>query len=371
MARSRTSRSTAWWPRCTPSNAPIVTARPARPRGHVGRGRGSTFTTRSVAEHDRRLHARAAPLVDREQLRALVEHGERARARRRRAAARAPRTSRRARPRAPRRRATTIGSRSRIACRGVSTDARRDRPRSRSSGCASSTPNDPTRSRRSVAEVRASAERRPEIGRERADVGAARAVDHERRLGIRARLERLRPRCGRCAPCAASRSTSLPSPRELVQPPALHLQRRHHRRDLLRLAEERLRRLLDLLARTAASRPARAPRPTRRACRSRCRTRRARGTTSSVSCRKRSSRVARPEPDEQHAGRVGIERARVADPPLPDTPCAACRRRRATSTPPACRRPPARRVATRSPHVATARARMLARRPSSARARRS
>ena len=65
----------------------------------------------------------------------------------------------------------------------------------------------------------------------------------------------------------------------------------------------------------------------RRASRSR---RRARPRPCSVfgsAVRKRSRRVARPDADEQHAGRVGIERAGVADPPL-----AEHRRRVATTS---------------------------------------
>ena len=42
--------------------------------------------------------------------------------------------------------------------------------------------------------------------------------------------------------------------------------------------------------------------------------------------------------EEQHAGRVGIERAGVADLPRRRAPCGAWRRRRATSSPLACRR---------------------------------
>ena len=51
------------------------------------------------------------------------------------------------------------------------------------------------------------------------------------------------------------------------------------------------------------------------------------------------------QPDQQHPGGVGIERARVADPLLPEDACGTGPRRRATSIPPACRRRPARRSA--------------------------
>ena len=66
------------------------------------------------------------------------------------------------------------------------------------------------------------------------------------------------------------------------------------------------------------------------------------GTPSSVSWRNRISRVTPPEADEQHAGRVGIERPRVPDPPLAVDLAQLRRPRRATSTPPACRRRPTR-----------------------------
>ena len=53
------------------------------------------------------------------------------------------------------------------------------------------------------------------------------------------------------------------------------------------------------------------------------------------------------ESDEQHAGRVGIERARVPDPALAVELAHAARRRRATCAPPACRPPPVRRARAR------------------------
>ena len=105
--------------------------------------------------------------------------------------------------------------------------------------------------------------------------------------------------------------------RELVEPATADLHRRHHRRELLDVADEARRRALRPRRASAASAAGRRPRPTRRACSSRCRTRSARGTPCRASWRNRSRRVRAPEADEQHAGGVGIERARVPDPALP------------------------------------------------------
>ena len=122
--------------------------------------------------------------------------------------------------------------------------------------------------------------------------------------------------------------------RELVQPAAADLQRRDHRRHLLDVADERAR----IAVATSASvtgigrafehRARRVERVGRDAERRR---------VPRYVLRRLLQEAQQPrdpaEADEQHAGRVGIERARVPDPPLPVDACAASRRRRATSSP--------------------------------------
>src|SRR5262245_14911552 len=90
-------------------------------------------------------------------------------------------------------------------------------------------------------EVRVATERRAEIGRQRAHVRAARAVNDDRRLRMRPGLERLD-----LEPVDAHSSRdpfdldTLSC--ELVQPLPLYLQRGDHRWDLLDLADEGRRR---------------------------------------------------------------------------------------------------------------------------------
>ena len=110
----------------------------------------------------------------------------------------------------------------------------------------------------------------------------------------------------------------LPGARELVQAAAADLQRRHHRRHLLDVADE---------ARASRSRTAASVTGIGR----RSRTAPAASSVSVatpnaivpryafvVSCRKRSSRVTRPSPTSSTPVASGIERAGVADPLLPE-----------------------------------------------------
>ncbi len=113
-----------------------------------------------------------------------------------------------------------------------------------------------------------------------------------------------------------ARSTSTPGTRELVEPASADLHRRHHRRELLELADEardrgfdvvageRHRLLLDDLARRVegAGRDPEHDAP-------------AVGLPGLLE-EPQQARGA-PETDEQHAGGVGIERARVPDAALP------------------------------------------------------
>ena len=293
-------------------------------------------------EHDRRLDSRAPPFVHREQRAVVVDHRERARRRRARRAARAPRTWRRARPRAPVRASTTTRSRSRIASVGVSTAASGSASIA-SSGRASSSVNR-RRGAGAGSEVRAAAERGAEVGRERADVGAARARDPDRRpRGTAPRsnvfdvelvdahrpggaLDLHRPRArarsrrrppifiadtigGTCSmsPTNARAAASSSSRRELHLGAFEHRARRVER--VGRDAEHDAAAVLLPRLLQEAQQP--------------------RGAT---------------EADEQHAGGVGIERARVADAASGRRRRAAWPRRRATSSPAACRRRPTRRA---------------------------
>ena len=145
-------------------------------------------------------------------------------------------------------------------------------------------------------EVRAAPERDAEIGRQRADVGAAPALDQHGRLRVRPRLEVLDDETVDVD--ATRRALDVDArARELVEPATADLHRRHHRRELLDVAEE-----------------ARRPRPPRlgRARAASVAARRRRPTASSVlvampnttrprydlpaSWRNRRSRVARPRP---------------------------------------------------------------------------
>ena len=125
------------------------------------------------------------------------------------------------------------------------------------------------------------------------------------------------------------RSTSSPA-RELVQPATADLQRRHHRRDLLEVADEAQR----IAATTSASGHRHRPPLEHRARRVERVGGDAERDGAPVGLGRLLQEPQQPgdatEPDEQHAGRVGVERARVADALLADTPCAASRRRRAT-----------------------------------------
>jgi hypothetical protein len=87
-----------------------------------------------------------------------------------------------------------------------------------------------------VAQVGATTEQPPEIGGERADVRAGGALDVDRqdtRAPARRSMSNAWIVTGR-----GGRSTSMPSPRQLVEAPAVDLDRRHHRRHLLDLADE-------------------------------------------------------------------------------------------------------------------------------------
>src|SRR3954453_2034133 len=75
-ASSRTSRNTAWCPRCTPSYTPMVTTAPGPPSRAAERlGRWSTMRTavlppssRLRGHDDRRTQGRTAGVVDRQQI---------------------------------------------------------------------------------------------------------------------------------------------------------------------------------------------------------------------------------------------------------------------------------------------------------------
>ena len=215
------------------------------------------------------------------------------------------------------------------------------------SSCASSSVNDPTRRRRSVSEVREAAERGAEIGGERADVGAAPALDDDGRLRVRTGRELLD-----LEPVDAHRPRRpldlLPGPGQLVEATPADLHRRDHRRELLDVADEARERALDLVAgerhgalvedlargvERAGGDAEHDPAPV--------------GLALLREVAQQAGGAA--EPDEQHAGGVGIEGAGVTRPGAGRRPCASDRRRRATCSPPACRRRRGRPAGCRAP----------------------
>ena len=169
----------------------------------------------------------------------------------------------------------------------------------------------------------AAAEQVPEVGGQRADVGARRALDLDavdervgRRLDVEA-VDRHRP--GRPLDLDALAG-------QLVQAAAADLERRHHRRHLHDRRRSRWSATAradvvevdvghvvagDDLAGGVEGRRLHAEHDLAR-CRSCGR-----------SVRKRSSRVTDADADEQHAGGVGVERAGVADAALAEAPAAA------------------------------------------------
>ena len=180
--------------------------------------------------------------------------------------------------------------------------------------------------RRERVEVGAAAERRAEVGGERADVGAGAALHADRRHRVRPGLEALDGEAldvhgaGRALHLLAAAG-------EIVEAPAADAQRAHHRRDLLDVADEAGRGGVDLLAghRQRATVEHRAGRVERAR-------RDAEHDVAPVDLRA-VLEVAQqpgdpPEPDEQHAGRVRVERAGVPDTALP----VDARRRRATTS---------------------------------------
>ena len=196
--------------------------------------------------------------------------------------------------------------------------------------------NEPIARRRSDARCAQPPERDADIGRERTDVGAAAALDEHGGLRVRPRLEVLDHEAidvdaTRLALDVDARA------RELVEPATADLHRRHHRWELLEVADEARRPRLPRRRAPVASVAARRSRPTRRACWSRCRTRSARDTTcpppggiATGAWRGRGRRAARRWHRDRACPR---DRRGVAS-----RPCAAWRRRRARCTLPACRR---------------------------------
>ena len=91
-----------------------------------------------------------------------------------------------------------------------------------------------------LAEVGASAERGAEICRQCPHVGPTRAVDPDRRLRVGAAHEILDLDC-RHRDVPGRALDRLPRPGELVELAAVDLDRRHHRRDLIDLTDERAR----------------------------------------------------------------------------------------------------------------------------------
>ena len=159
---------------------------------------------------------------------------------------------------------------------------------------------------------------RAEVGGERPDVGAAPALDPQRR-------EWILPRCEPLDLDPVDVHTSrraldlLAPPGEIVEAAAVDLDRRHHRGDLVDVADECRRGALDLFPRDRHRPPIEDL--TRRVERARGDAERDLAPVLLARFLEEAQEPrAAPEPDEQHAGRVGIERAGVADAPLPVDP---------------------------------------------------
>ena len=184
-----------------------------------------------------------------------------------------------------------------------------------SSGYASSSPNDPTRRRRSDARCAQPPSAVPRSAASDAHVRAAAALDQRGGSRVRAGLELLDVEAvdAHVARCPFD---FLAFARELVQAATTDLHRRHHRRQLLDLAEEAARAPFDLVAREH-----------HRLLVEHCarRVERGGGDAEHDTAPVRLGRLLEEaqqarratEPDEQHAGGVGVERARVPDASLP------------------------------------------------------
>ena len=161
--------------------------------------------------------------------------------------------------------------------------------------------------------MRAAAERDPEIGGERPDVGAAAALDDDVGLGIRAVGEALDVEAVDADRGAAVRSTSTPARASSCRRRPSILIAETIGGICSLVADEAGGGRLDLLARELHRDPVEhRARRVERVGRDAEHDRR-RGSVFDVSCRNRSSRVARPRPTSSTPGRVGIERAGVPD----------------------------------------------------------